>query len=314
MRKPLIRLIFFAWIVSADLFAAAPLSALKVCLEKDGAPFVVSTTNAAEAEKNGYKRVGDRDIYIRNFKVLVDGVDHTKFGPISKDPNCILVRSITGGRHTVSIDFKSIEYTNLETTKPYTTNFKQGLLHDGTITIGEGDVARVDIKQTAGLVEIFQSIDNKLIENCEKSCNVPTGIPIYFKQKAVDSKILCPTSYQLILPDESEKGKSCYAPEIISQKINEYVRENDVMCRLNIEEAFFRVYGEGCMLTLAANADGLGIEPPLIRMVPLARQKIQYRMKFGEGKSMVYTFSADGKGPERTPVKGEIIEFIEERM
>lgn len=301
-------------VISLSFFclSAANDAVLKLCVFSEGNTFQLSSTDPSAAETLGFKEFKDTGIYIRNFNITVDGAVHPYFKPTKKNENCIMINKIAPGRHTVSIDLKSVSYTTFEPAAPYVTTFKPALLYEGKTNIIHGETAKIEITQQEDRIELYQSLDNAPVPDCKKGCSVPTGIPVYFMQKPQDERTECMVKYQLIFDNEKEKGRSCYKKEAIQKMLENYVKENKILCKPLVEYALFKVYGEGCLVSIAADPEGIGAMPPEIKMIPLEKQKIKYFIKAGDSKKL-YSFSGDRKGHEIVPEKGDIIEFIEER-
>ena len=307
-------LILLAFLVSPIFTAfAAPYAALELCAFSDGQEFQLSTKDSDEAEKSGFQQFKETETFIRSFRLLVDGRENNSFRPIDKKKNCIRADKIPAGKHTVSLDLKSGAYTMMETVAPYVTTFKTGLLHSGKINIAKGAVATVEIHQMGNRIELYQTITNEPVANCEYSCEVPTGIPLYFVKKALTEKVPCKPAFQLVLENERDKKLGCYDKKAIEAMLDKYIKENNVMCEPEVEVAFFRVFGEGCVVTPAVDPEGIGILPPQIRMVPAQKNDSNYFVARYPKEKEPYVLNSEGKGTEIIPEKEEIIEFFEEK-
>ena len=309
--KYLILLAFF----TSPIFTAfaAPYSALELCAFSDGQDFQLSTTDSDEAGKSGFQQFKETEIFIRNFRLLVDGKENKFFKPVNKKKNCIRVDKIPEGKHAVTLDLKSGAYTMMETAAPYITTFKAGLLHSGKINIKKGSVATVEIHQLGTRIELYQAITNEPVPNCEFSCEVPTAIPHYFVEKPLTEKVPCKPTFQLVLENERDKKLGCYDKKAITEMLEKYIKENNVMCEPEGEVAFFRVFGEGCVVTPAVDPEGIGILPPQIRMVPVQKDEAKYFVARYPKEKEPYVLNGERKGPEIVPEKDEIIEFLEEK-
>lgn len=302
-----ILIVFFTGILCGQEKTAV----LKLCTTKNGSPFLLTTENKEIAEKLGFKKYKETDTFVRDFRILVDNVPNAFFKPLNE--NCITVYKIELGKKSVTLDFKSVSYTTVESKSPFRTTFNSDLLYNGTIEVIEGETATVKISQHSNNISLFQSLDNKEVPNCEKECNVPIGIPVYFMIKALDEKVKCPVQFELIVNDERDKKLDCYNSSAIHKMLTEHVEKNNIMCRINLEYAFFKVFGDGGIVSIEADKDGLNYELPEIRLFPLEKQKFKYFWKINSGEKKPYDFSGDRKGSEKTPAKGEVIEIIEER-
>ena len=307
-------LIFLAFLSAPFITAfAAPYAALELCAFSEGTDFILSTKDSDEAEKSGFQQYKETEIFIRNFRLLVDGRENNSFRPIDKKKNCIRADKIPAGKHTVSLDLKSGAYTMLETAAPYITTFKTGLLHSGKINIVKGSVATVEIHQLGTRIELYQAVTNEPVPNCEYSCEVPTGIPHYFVEKPLTEKVLCKPTFQLVLENERDKNLGCYDKKAIEAMLEKHVKDNNIMCEPEGEVAFFRVFGEGCVVTPAVDPEGIGVLPPQIRMIPVKKNDAQYFVARYPKEKEPYVLNGERKGTEIIPEKDEIIEFLEEK-
>ena len=298
---------FFALSVSAKMKTAV----LKLCVFKDGKPFMLTTDDEYKAKDLGFKKHKDSSLFIRKFRVLIDGVPFSFFKP--NGDNCLTVYKISPGEHTVSFDLKSVSYTTLQPESDYKKHFKADLLYRTKVNLIEGPTAKVVINQTTNKVSLYQALDKAPVKNCEKECSVPIGIPVYFMKKAEDEKVKCPVRYELVVENEKERKLKCYSDEIIKRKLNTFVEEKNIQCRVNLEYAYFKVYGEGCITTLESDKHGINYKLPEIKMLPLEKQKFNYFWKINNEKRKSYKFTGDRKGPEKTPAENDTIEFFEER-
>jgi len=291
---------------------ASKTSVLKLCAVKDGEPFILHTDDSSKAEELGFKKFKEGELYIRNFRVLIDDVPSTYFKPFAKSDNCITIFRIDSGKKTVAIDFKSVSYTT-EQTDPVSVKFKPGLLHTSSINVSKGPTATVKISQSSDRISLYQALDNKEIKGCDSECEVPVGIPIYFMIKSYDEKVDCPVKFELITSSEKEKNLNCYNRTLINKMLTDFVEKNKIMCRINVEYAFFKVFGEGCIVSLESDEEGLTYKTPEIKLLPLEKQKFRYFWQINSEEKKPYSFSGDRKGLERTPAEGDIIQLIEER-
>lgn len=314
LNRKFILAVFLLIIFSAtDIFAQKKTSVLKLCAKMNGEPFVLFTDDTSKGASLGFKKYKDSSLLMRDFRIMVDNVPSAYFKPVEKTENCITIFRIEPGKKSVSLDLKSVSYTNLETKDPVTVNFKPDLLHNGNIEIVAGPTATLIIDQSGDSITAYQAMDNQEIKGCIEKCQVPVGIPVYFMIKSQDEKIKCPTKFELIVDSEDEKKLNCYDEKIIQKTLAEFVEKNNVLCRVNVEYAFFRVYGEGCLFSLEADKEGLRYQTPELKLLPLDKQKFKYYWKVNSEDKKPYPFSGDRKGAERTPAEGDVIEIIEER-
>jgi hypothetical protein len=292
---------------------AAPYAALELCAFSDGQEFQLSTKNSDEAEQLGFQQFKETETFIRSFRLLIDGRENNFFKPIDKKKNCIRADKIPAGRHTVSLDLKSGTYTTLETVAPYVANFKEGLLFNGKINIAKGGVATVEIHQLGNRIALYQAINDQPVPNCEYSCEVPAGVPLYFVEKPSEEKVLCKPTFQLVVENERDKNLGCYNKKSIEDMLGKYIQENNVMCNPDVEVAFFRVFGEGCVVTPAVDPEGIGILPPQIRMVPVQKDERKYFVARYPKEKEAYALDNEKKGPKIILEKEEIMEFFEEK-
>lgn len=292
---------------------ASPYAALELCAFLDGQEFQLSTNDSEEAEKSGFLQYKETETFIRGFKLLVDGAENNSFRPVDKKKNCIRADKIPAGKHTVSLNLKSGAYTMLETAAPYITTFKAGMLHSGKINIAKGAVATVEIHQLGTRIELHQAVTNEAVPNCEFSCEVPAGVPLYFVEKAQVDKTLCRPKFQLVLENERDKNLGCYDKKSIETMLEKHIKENNILCDPDVEVAFFRVFGEGCVVVPAADPEGIGILPPQIRIVPAGSNGAKYFIARYPKEKEPYILDGDKKGTEFIPEKEEIIEFFEEK-
>jgi hypothetical protein len=310
-RKTIFSIISFILLFSTELFAQKT-SVLNLCAKKDGKPFILFTDDGAKAEELGFKKFKETRFFVRDFRVMVDNVPSNYFKPFEKDESCITVFRIPPGKKEIKLDFRSVSYTDIET-QPLTMTFKPDLLHSGTVNIVAGPKATVKITQISDRLSLYQALDNAEVKNCSSECSVPVGVPVYFMIKSQDEKVKCPVKFELIVEFEQERKLNCYNPDLITKMLEEFVEKNSVLCRVNVEYAFFKVYGEGCIVSLESDKDGLNYQTPEMKLLPLDKQKFKYFWKINSEEKKPYTFSGDRKGAERTPAEDDIIEIIEER-
>jgi hypothetical protein len=194
----------------------------------------------------------------------------------------------------------------------YTKKFKPDLLYDAKIKLKIGHVTTIKLKQSQNKVTLYQALDNKPVENCEKECKVPVGIPVYFVIKSENEKVLCPVDYKLFLANKYEEKFECYKKDKIIPILKKFVKTKNIQCKVNVEYAFFNVYGDGCIINLEPDKFGLNIKMPIKKMIPLDKQKVKYFLKIADKKPKLYKFDADRKGQRITPKEDEVIILNEE--
>ncbi len=294
------------------LAAKSDYAVLKLCFEKDGAPFLVSTKDKKTAEKEGFQQVKETDLWMRRMKVLLDYNQIFSFK--AAGDACIAVSRIPPGSHTVGVDFKAASYTPYVTVGAVTRKFKADLLFDAVMKVEEGPTVPVEIRQSEVRVLLYETIGNQPVPGCERSCRIPIDIPVYFMARSEDDKVECPIDFELVVANNREKDLGCYAPSRITELLKNFVKENSIKCRAHLEYAFFRVFGEGCLLTMEPDQNGLRPKDPEVRLVPLEKQKLRYYLQIGDGEKKIYTFSSsDKKGEVFDPQKDQPVVLIEVR-
>lgn len=291
-----------------SLFGKSTVGVLRLCFEKDAQAFMVSTKEKAIADKLGFVQFKDTDKFIRKMRLFINDEQSSAYKPFND--SCLSV-FVPEGKQKVTVDFKSASYTNLVTNGGVTQKYKAELLYDGKITVSEGPSATIEIEQEQNKVTVYQSIDNKPIDDCVKSCSIPSDVPVYFMVRSDDEKVECPVQFSLTLPYEYERNNNCYNQEDIKKLLKEFVKNNKIMCKVNIEYAFFRVYGDGCLISLEPDANGLREKDPDIRMLPLDKQKIRYYTSVNSEEKKLYPFPADRKGAAINPKDGDKIVLTE---
>ena len=292
---------------------AAPFAALELCVFSDGKEFRLSTKNPAEADQLGFQKFKETTTFIRPFTVLVDGRENNSFKPLDKKPNCVRINKIPAGKHSVSINLKTGAYTMLETVAPLVLTFKEGLLFNGKINVAKGSVATVEIHQQKRRIELYQAVTDQPVPDCEFSCEVPTGVPLYFVEKPTEDKEPCRPAFQLIVENERDKNLGCYDKKAIETMLEKHIQENNILCNPDAEVAFFRVFGEGCVVSPAVDPEGIGVLPPQIRTVPVQKDARKYFVARYPKEKEPYILDNEKKGPQIIPEKDEIIEFFEEK-
>jgi hypothetical protein len=306
----LVFLLLFA--VMAPLHAKSRYAVLKACFEKGGAPFLISTKDKALGEKERLQQVKDTAQWTRKMKVLLDYQQIFSFKPVSD--HCIAISRIPEGSHSIQIDFKSVQYTTIVVPTAITKKYKPDMLYETKIVVEEGPFATVEIAQERDRVTLYQAVDDQPVPDCTRGCAVPTDIPLYFMTKGDDEKVPCPVQFELVLRHERDRALSCYDSGRIADLLKDAVREIGSTCRVNIEYAYFRVYGDGCLVTLEPDASGLRSKDPEIRLLPLDKQKLRYFLQAGGREKRPYIFSnTDRKGEVLTPKAGDTIVLTEVR-
>ncbi|MBR4490700.1 hypothetical protein IKP13_08715, partial [bacterium] len=95
--------------------------------------------------------------------------------------------------------------------------------------------------------------------------------------------------------------------------LTKHIKENNIQFNPDVEVAFFRVFGEGCVVTPAVDPEGIGVLPPQIRIVPTAASNAKYFIARYPKEKEPYLLNSEKKGAEIVPEKEEIIEFFEEK-
>lgn len=305
-------LIFLAFLLVFNGFAfAIPDAVLNLCAFYEGKEFQLTTTDAAEAAKLGFKEHPKGGTYVRNMKVLLDGEEHKFFRPMKQSNNCLRIEKIPAGRHTVSFDFKSVTYTSLEVVAPYVTKFKPDLLYSGNIKIVKGNTAKIEINKLDDTIVLYQKVTNEPVADCAGGCEIPAGIPIYFKGQKSETKI-CPMKFRIVFENEREKSLDCYNVEAIKKTLENYIKENNIACDPESEYAFFHVFGEGCIVSFESDKQGNGVLPPQIVPIPMEQRAVRYYLTGSQKERQIYAFDKEKIGGEIIPEKGETLQFIEE--
>ncbi|HOW52797.1 MAG TPA: hypothetical protein PLV42_12235 [bacterium] len=299
--------LLFGWSL---LSAKMDYAVLKVCFEKDSAPFLISTKDKKLAEKEGFQQVKDSELWMRKMKVLMDYQPLFSFKSVSD--SCIAVSRIPTGSHTISVDFKSAAYSTIIVPEAVTKKFKADLLFETVVKVQDGPTATVELRQDQDRITLYQTVDNQPVANCQKECRIPAETPVYFMTRSDDEKVECPVQFEVIVSNKRDKDLACYDAERITDRLKDFVKQNNIRCRINVEYAFFRVYGDGCLVTLEPDANGLRPKDPEIRLIPLEKQKLRYYLQIGENEKKPYQFStAEKKGDVLIPKSDERIVLIE---
>lgn len=307
-------LIFLAFLMTFNGFAfAAKGAVLDLCAFYEGKEFQLSAANAAEAGRLGFVELPKSKGYVRKMKVLVDGEPHDFFKPLKKGPNCLRIERIPAGRHTVSLDFKSVEYTALEVASPHVAKFKDDLLYNGNIKVVKGDTAKIDIRKLDDTISLYQAVTNEPVADCADGCEIPAGVPVYFKGVVNTETRICPLKFRIVFENEAEKQLGCYNVEAIKNTLEKYLKDNNVACDPEAEYAYFRVFGEGCIISFESDPQTGGVLPPQIVPLPPEQRSIRYYVGSGIRERKIYTFSKEKVGGEIVPEKGETLQFVEER-
>lgn len=303
-------LVLVLLLVTAPLFAKSDHAVLKLCFEKQGAPFLISTKDRKLAEQERFQQIKESTLWSRKMLVLLDRQKIFSFKPASD--SCIVISKIPTGTHTIAVDFKSASYTTLEPKSEVTKKFKADLLFEAVIAVEDGPTAQVTVTQEQDRVALYQTVDQGAVPDCKTQCTIPAGVPVYFMTRADDDKVECPVQFELIVPNEREKTLNCYDADRITADLRALVKANNIKCRTNLEYAFFRVYGEGCLVTLQPDKNGLRPRDPEIRLLPLDKQKVRYFLQVNDGEKKQYLFStSDRKGEVILPKSGDTISLTE---
>ncbi len=292
------------------LMAKNRYAVVRICFEKDGKPFTVVREQKPEGNLE-YVENKKHDKFILKMQITIDGEPTTAYSPQSE--SCLTLYRVPEGYRSIAVDLHNAQYTSYRIEDIYKRKFKKALLYKTKMNVVEGAVADIEIEQTQNKVSLFQSLDNKVVENCGQSCSVPTDIPIYFKIKPENEKVLCPVDYQIVFSNKKETALSCYDRERITKMLKEHVSENSIRCKVDVEYAYFTVFGDGCIITLKPDKYGLNPEDPEIKLLPLEKQRVKYYVKVNDEEKKLYKFSGDRTGQRITPEKGDKIIFIEER-
>jgi len=310
LRKVLFSLILIL-LYSGLLQAKLKTAVVHLCFEKDDKPFMVSTTDSDLAKENGFLEYKNSGKYLLKMKMLIDSEPFVKFRPLNE--SCLTLFKVPPGHHTISVDFKTVSYTKLIPLSEVSMRFKADLLYKEKIVVGDGASATLVISQEKNKVVPFQTVDNTPIQNCSKKCEIPAETPIYFMTKSNEEKVICPIKYEVILSSDESTVQECYSDERIKIQLKNFVEKNSLQCKAGVEYAFFKVYGEGCILTLEPDKSGLRAKDPVIKLIPLDKQKLKYFISINGKTRELYPFAQDLKGKIITPKSGDKIEFIEDQ-
>ncbi len=299
-------------LTTAPLFAKSDHAVLKLCFEKEGSPFLISTKDRKLAEQERFQQIKESALWGRKMLVLLDRQKIFSFKPASD--SCIVISKIPAGTHTVAVDFKGASYTALVPKGEVTKKFKADLLFEAVLAVEEGPTAQVELSQEQAQISLFQTVDQSAVPDCKERCTIPAEVPVYFMTRAEDEKIECPVQFELVVPHEREKSLNCYDAGRITADLRALVKTNNIKCRANLEYAFFRVYGEGCIVTLQPDKNGLRPRDPDIRLLPLDKQKVRYFLQVNGGEKKQYLFApSDRKGEVIVPKSGDTISLTEVR-
>lgn len=305
-------LIFLTFLLFFNGFAfAAKGAVLDLCAFYEGKEFQLSAANAAEAGKLGFVELPKSKGYVRKMKVLVDGEPHDFFKPLKKGVNCLRIDRIPAGRHTVSLDFKSVEYTALEVAAPHVAKFKDDLLYNGNIKVVKGATSKIDIQKFDDTISLYEGVTNGPVADCTDGCEIPAGIPVYFKGVVAETKT-CPLKFKIVFENEMEKQLDCYNAESIKNTLEKYIKENNIACDPESEYAYFRVFGEGCIISFESDPQTGSVLPPQIVPIPPEQRNTRYYIGSSVKERRIYTFNKEKVGDAIVPEKGETLHFIEE--
>ena len=243
-------------------------------------------------------------------RVYVDGVPHPYVKPYNE--SCLSVFRVPSGKHAVSARFQAVNYTTFYILGNYSKKFRANLLYETVFQIISTNIAHITIKQTSNKIQLYESITDSPVIDCEESCDIPADIPIYFKERADNEKIPCPANYSLTVKSERERELSCYSDKKIREVITEYVKKENILCKPNIERAHFQLFGEGCLISFESNRDGLHYLPPTMQIIPATERKFHYFLTIDK-KKKPYKFNEAKTGKKITPEIDQQIIFTEKR-
>ena len=309
-RKSLIFL-FFLMVFNGFAFAAKG-AVLDLCAFYEGKEFQLYAANAAEAGKLGFVEMSKSKGYFRKMKVLLDGEQHDFFKPLKKGTNCLRIDKIPAGRHTVSLEFKSVDYTALEVAAPHVAKFKDDLLYNGNVKVVKGNTAKIEMQKSDDTISLYQGITNEPVADCTDGCEIPAGLPVYFKGVINTETGICPLKFRIVFENEREKQLGCYNVGAIKNTLENYIKENHIACDPESEYAYFRVFGEGCLISFESDPQTGGVLPPQIVPLPPEQRSTRYYVGSSKKERRIYTFNKEKVGSEIIPEKGEILQFIEE--
>jgi hypothetical protein len=203
---------------------------LRLCFQKDEEPFFIATQKKSEANKKGFAPYKDGVTYMMKMRVYVDGVPHPYIKPYNE--SCISIFRIPSGKHNITARFRAVNYTTLFVLGNYSKKFRPNLLYETLFQVSVTNIAHITIKQTSNKTQLYESVTNNPVPDCDKSCDIPADIPIYFKERADNQKIPCPADYNLTVKSEKERTLPCYSDKKIQEIISEYVKGKNIECDL----------------------------------------------------------------------------------
>ncbi len=308
MRVVFLLFLLVTMIVPDTLAAKRHTAVLRLCFKQNGQPFTVATQDEKVARKKKFPEFKGGIAYMMKMRVSVDGAPNHYFKPYNE--SCITIYRIPAGRHTVSVSFRAATYTTLRVIDSYSKKFKEDLLYTGTVHVTADNVAHVTIKQHSNRMLLYEALNNAPVENCETECDVPAGIPIYFRERNSDQKIPCPVDYTLIVANKKEKDLPCYSDKRIRRELAQFVKQERIMCKADVEKALFVLMGEGCLVSPESNRDGLHYEQPKIVLIPLEERQYHYEL-FVDDKLTPYKFSEEKQGDKIVPKADQHISLRE---
>ncbi|MCK5808470.1 hypothetical protein KAH37_05770 [bacterium] len=310
MRAVIFLFVIATFVAPLSLMAKQNGATVRLCFQKDDNPFTVATQSKKIAIEKGFIPYKDGYTYMMNMRVYVDGVPHTYVKPYNE--SCVSLFRIPSGKHTISASFRAVTYTTLRVTSSYTKKFRNGLLYEPTLEVTQGSMAHIVLKQISNKIQVYESLTNNPIPHCETSCDIPTSIPIYFKARDNSQKIPCPTDYLLTVKSEKEKNLPCYSDKEIQAYLHTYVKKENILCKPDIEKAYFRIFGEGCLISLESDRNGLNYLPPMMKIIPASERKFHYFLTLNDAKKK-YKFNEQKTGKKITPEMNQEIIFSEEK-
>jgi len=296
-------------LLSGNLTAKLNTAVLRLCFEKDGKPLLMKTDDPEKGVKLNFSKYKETELYLRKMKIFLDDQPFFNYRPLND--NCFTVLKVPPGRHVISVDFKTASYTALIPENDVSHKYKADLLYEGKITVQEGPVSSLKLMQQRNKITAIQSVTNEPIVGCSDFCKIPAEVPIYFTTKSDDEKVVCPISYQLVLPIKDDNKHVCYNDDRIKSFLSGYVKESSIKCKSGIEYAQFTVFGDGCILTMKPDKTGLRDADPEIKLLPLEKQKIKYYISANGKPKEIYKFSVEKKGKSIIPEAGKKVIFSE---
>ena len=94
--------------------------------------------------------------------------------------------------------------------------------------------------------------------------------------------------------------------------LEKYIKENNIACDPESEYAYFRVFGEGCIISFESDPQTGSVLPPQIVPIPPEQRNTRYYIGSSVKERRIYTFNKEKVGDAIVPEKGETLHFIEE--